>query len=553
MDSLETTSNITALLSPSVDTASPEGVYGIRPGGSFLSEYDASMYRRAYPVLFPYGRGVPCGPGVVDLRAYFSWAMRYTDGRFKRSPNFYFDIFGIVQKREVSQRAALRLSRSSWSRLAPRLQRLSPDDFAQAMDEESRKIPISNSTIAEFVREVAIIRGNMVGSDAARSSMRPDIWGTCIYFGNPWIWLTINPADIHDPIVTYLLDSCFDLEAFDPLDGPSSTDRQKRLVEDPFIAAEYFNIVISAILHHLVGVKKQGSSVSSIPGVLGDVCAYYGIVESQGRGSLHIHLLLWLNNTPTSDDIKALLRTDEFKATLREFIADVVHAHAPGVSEEDCAGPAPSPHPSFRRPPDPDAPDFDNRASWAAKLHMETSQYHVCSMACQKVDRYGNISCKCHAPFATSDDVVVFSNGEYIPIRLIDRLNACNLWIHILALGANGDIKINTNGEETTAAVWYTTNYGTKAQGKSYNTSAYAASVSKSLEGVIDSDIVARGKQMLVRVVNRLNSRQEISAPMMMASMEGWSPSYTSHEYVRIYMGDLFALANDVMKLSRDA
>ena len=47
-------------------------------------------------------------------------------------------------------------------------------------------------------------------------------------------------------------------------------------------------------------------------GVLGHVAAYFGLVESQGRGTLHLHLLMWLANTPTTDEIHNLLKTADF-------------------------------------------------------------------------------------------------------------------------------------------------------------------------------------------------------------------------------------------------
>ncbi|KAG6960170.1 hypothetical protein JG687_00008373 [Phytophthora cactorum] len=34
------------------------------------------------------------------------------------------------------------------------------------------------------------------------------------------------------------------------------------------------------------------------PSLFGDVKAYFVMVETQGRGTLHIHLLIWLNNCP---------------------------------------------------------------------------------------------------------------------------------------------------------------------------------------------------------------------------------------------------------------
>ncbi|KZT03540.1 uncharacterized protein LAESUDRAFT_636720, partial [Laetiporus sulphureus 93-53] len=55
-------------------------------------------------------------------------------------------------------------------------------------------------------------------------------------------------------------------------------------------------------------------------GVFGYVNAYFGTVESQGRGTLHLHMLIWLKDSPTSDEMSSLLRTEEFRQKMVAFI-----------------------------------------------------------------------------------------------------------------------------------------------------------------------------------------------------------------------------------------
>jgi hypothetical protein len=49
----------------------------------------------------------------------------------------------------------------------------------------------------------------------------------------------------------------------------------------------------------------------------------------------------------------------------------------------------------------------------------------------------------------------------------------------------------------------------------------------------------AAAESLLVRFTNAINSRQEISAPMAIASMEGWAPVYTPHIAKKIYLSDI--------------
>ncbi|CAF4588032.1 unnamed protein product, partial [Didymodactylos carnosus] len=48
-------------------------------------------------------------------------------------------------------------------------------------------------------------------------------------------------------------------------------------------------------------------------GVLGPIKAHYGTVETQGRGSLHLHILLWLDHNMTPSQLKENIKDPEFK------------------------------------------------------------------------------------------------------------------------------------------------------------------------------------------------------------------------------------------------
>ena len=47
-------------------------------------------------------------------------------------------------------------------------------------------------------------------------------------------------------------------------------------------------------------------------GIFGYVSGYFGMVEAQGRGSLHVHMLLWLKHAPNADEMLDLLTQVQF-------------------------------------------------------------------------------------------------------------------------------------------------------------------------------------------------------------------------------------------------
>lgn len=60
-------------------------------------------------------------------------------------------------------------------------------------------------------------------------------------------------------------------------------------------------------------------------GIFGNVKHYYGVLEAQSRGSLHLHLLIWVEGTNNPDEKAELITSNEdFKIKLVEYLAAVI-------------------------------------------------------------------------------------------------------------------------------------------------------------------------------------------------------------------------------------
>ena len=64
---------------------------------------------------------------------------------------------------------------------------------------------------------------------------------------------------------------------------------------------------MNAFLHILLNYNK-----STETGILGNIEHYYGNIETQGRGSLHLHLLIWLENRLDAKDYLNLIHDETF-------------------------------------------------------------------------------------------------------------------------------------------------------------------------------------------------------------------------------------------------
>ena len=136
----------------------------------------------------------------------------------------------------------------------------------------------------------------------------------------PSLWITINPCDLHDPIAQVFTGENTDLDEFDTRLGPSKEKQAANIAMDPYAAAKFFHFLIKTILRTLIGVETVQQHVKSHKGIFGCMSAFFGLVESQGRGSLHLHMLIWLKDAPPMDEIESLLKTEEFHQKVKDFI-----------------------------------------------------------------------------------------------------------------------------------------------------------------------------------------------------------------------------------------
>ncbi len=380
--------------------------------------------------------------------------------------------------------------------------------------------------------------GRVQGSDQARYQWRSQIWATSIYLNPPSLWLTINPCDLHDPIAQAFAGEEIDLDNFIATAGPSKEKRAQNIAADPYAAAKFFHFLIRAILQALFGVDATRYQVKSGSGILGRVSAYFGTVESQGRGSLHLHMLVWLKDAPNADEMHDLLKSESFRELIRAYIRANLRAYVPGLESTDSVKNIPNETEiAYSRPPNPDEDDYDNQLVEFEQRVVRAKQVHTCAPRCCLIfDKYGRLKCKRKAPFACAEDDFVDEAGNWGSKRLFPYMNG---WIPGVSVNArcNNDGKLLTNGGETKSCSFYMTGYAAKKQNKTHNISAlFAKGYAFHINHSAHLDNIRDYQRLLIfRLVNTINREQELAAPMVISYLMGWGDVYRSHVYVAIY------------------
>lgn len=521
-----------------------EGGYAVRHGQPVsqfgLLSSGVDVLGGAFPCLWPYGEG--CFHSQrhtpVSVAAHTRWALQYFDRRFRLHHSFIFVAFGLEQKRQALVSAKVQMSRSDFERSARLFSTITLADLRKAGEEEAQHRPITNPAIRHLKHKIHASSGNVIGSDQSRRRLRSQIWGTCAYLGPPTLWMTINPSDLHDPVLQVFAGEKIDMNNFNAAFGPAANRRVENVAKDPFAAAKFFNYIVLAILECVFGIDSRGFSIKSQHGILGRVSAYFGAVEAQNRGTLHLHLLVWLYDTPNPDEMHDLLQTEEYRSRVVSYIRETIRAHLPRFSEDIINAMASEAELAYSRPPHPDSDDYDKEVETLERKVVRSQQIHACSKrTCLQFDRQSNtLKCKRRAPFPLAEDDFIEPNGEWGPKRSYGRINN---WCPglILLVKANHDIKLLTSGADTKNVTWYITEYATKNQRKAYNLSALLAEkLAYHMDDTLHVDDIRKRNQLLLfRCFQLINREAEKSAPQVVSYLMGWGDTFKSHQYIPIY------------------
>ncbi|KAJ6571343.1 hypothetical protein B0H19DRAFT_1208894 [Mycena capillaripes] len=128
-------------------------------------------------------------------------------------------------------------------------ERVAAGDFVTANSAEERRV-------LRLMKEVNLINSSVPGS--AQSKL-----------GLPSFYITINPANVYNPLVKFLAGSGIDPDTFLPKDVPDYVQQAVTIAKNPPVAARFFNVYMKVFIKCILGYysKKDDEEVNA--GVLG--------------------------------------------------------------------------------------------------------------------------------------------------------------------------------------------------------------------------------------------------------------------------------------------
>ena len=537
-----------ALANADDDRYGHEGGYAIIHGGQAVPDLPGAnksfdALAAAYPVLWPYGRGLfhETRRRKIGFQEYIRWALQYYDKRFRTHHSFPFVAFSIQQKQSALLSAKIHMRRDDFEADGDLLASLCLRDLQEAQLDEDAHRPIRNERVQHLRRHLFATSSRIMASGKMRAGYRTQIWGASLWLRPPSLWMTINPMDYEDPIAQIFAGERIDMDNFFNLLGPDIDKRSRNVANDPFASAFFFNFIIQTTLETLMGIHSSSRQIQSRKGIFGYVNGYFGVVEAQGRGSLHVHFLIWLKNAPNADEMTQLLSQAEFRERITTFIEHNIRTHLDGFDEHYVKETEREKHISFSRPPNPRNPNWNDETIDIERKLARTYQVHVCKTStCLQRNRDGRLVCKRRAPWPLIEKTIVHADGTLDYRRTYSFLNGYSPAI-LSCLRCNNDIKTIIYGKDTKNIGRYLTNYQSKDPSKTYNMSALLGSaLTYHQTHLPHSESLREQNRMLIyRCFNTLNRQAELSGPQVISYLMNWGDHFTSHQYVSVFWSQM--------------
>ena len=432
-----------------------QGTLFIPHGSLPITEYNNPLlWIGAYPWLFPHGMG---GPEIsrkvpVSLKAYVRHLLMHADKKFRLDLSFKFHVFNVLQKRDVSLHTSILVRQSGFHGVAAQMDQLTHDSLVKLLESIRNKTSLSDPSLKVLLNNLSSTGGKIHGSPYCKKSYRREILGMMVHFGMPAFFITISPATIHSPILLHLAGEDIDLDNVLVINLPSPHERAKIVAQDPVAAAQFFNIVIDAFTTYLLGYNQTDG------GIFGQIAGYFGCIEEQGTGTLHIHMLVWLHGFVSRSKLESKFNDDDFKKNLLNYLESIIKQGYLDDIYTDNSNIDVS-QISCKRPVDPKDEEFKSKLAEDVNKLVTVANTHRHSFTCNKYRK--TKECRFGFPREIFLDSVIKENEIFLK-RTDPVINNFNP-IVMTCIRSNHDIKFIPSGKDGKACAFYMTDYATKS------------------------------------------------------------------------------------------
>ncbi|KAJ5370019.1 uncharacterized protein N7496_006111 [Penicillium cataractarum] len=513
--------------------------YSVRGQISLLNHWQDPHYlTSAFPTLFPAGIGghLDHRAMAVSLAAFANWALRHHSRRFARHRTFMYLLYDIIQLRNSCLGNSLLIKRSQWTSVTRDLNSLNIDRLQRAATALATNRVTTDPLVRRLLKNITAIGVHVPGSFFHKLQMRAELRGLLVREGMPAFWLTINPSDLHNPLVLILAG----VQCSSSLSSSvASAVRSVTATSDPVSVARFFHYTCKAVLDGLLGSKTTDI------GILGDISNYFGVVESNGRGILHLHTLIWVRGNLGFIRLRDRILADtDFANRMISYLESVVIQSLYGPDEDPASTVPNSPPTSTAAESDAEFMERlfcdSNSVARTKQLH---SKRHTATCFKYRTQRSNGNVCRFGMPRELLERSKVDDHGIIHVARNHAWVNPWNPYI-ASCIRSNHDISWIPTVSKSLSLLYYITNYATKDDISPCQMVTKAALLKQMIERAAaapaptsaDSRLRQRGlNNFALRCFNSLSQDREVSGVQVASALLQLPFYYTlNYNFTRI-------------------
>jgi hypothetical protein len=208
------------------------------------------------------------------------------------------------------------VKRQHWRRVKNSIASLTVEQLLEAAKAAADKRPIEDPIVLSLLRDLNAIGESVPLSYSQKLKMRSRIKGLIARYGMPAFWLTINPSDLRNPLVLILAGI---LLPEDALHKANAAIRQAAATSNPVAVAQFFHHTCKALFDELL------CSNTGKMGIFGQVSNHFGVVETNGRGMLHLHALVWVTGNVEFNILRDRISEDKsFAERMIKYLENII-------------------------------------------------------------------------------------------------------------------------------------------------------------------------------------------------------------------------------------
>ncbi|KZO98247.1 hypothetical protein CALVIDRAFT_478596, partial [Calocera viscosa TUFC12733] len=533
---------------------------GSAPVSDFENEH---LLAWLWPHLNPYGLvrlGLNRVGRRIELKSQVRHFMNLFESRFGRDPTFGFVLYNIIRKQSVYRSVRFRVKSYEKERLVTELKNLNigmldcmltklhGNPRFDQFDEEERRV-------VRLLRRFTMTCGDIQGTAANKVRCRNEVRAMTNAHGTPALYVTLNPYDLAHPLVRLFAGQ--DMTDEDAERGDvdiHSFSRAVTVAKRPTAAVRFFHVVMQNFIRFVLMGTNNGT------GLFGNCTGYYGMVEAQGRGTLHCHFVVWLKGHLSPQLMRERLSLDgSYKLALIGWLEDIIKNELP--TDHTVVTDPPRQRPPRSGDIDPRTrqvpltsfhADEEFESHFVSELSALVPQcnWHVHSSTCWKYldprEKRDDTTCRMRMNGETFARTSIDPVDGTLTIRRLHPKIASYNDICMYLYKCNMDIKFIASGQSAKALMFYITDYITKQELPMHEG---LAAISYAVKGNdVSSSSVRDEWKIVTKTVNLILGRHELSQAQVTSFLMGYGDHYTNGRFQVLYWGSFDRLVRHHMK-----